>query len=148
MSADLAPFSVIDSIKTALTQFNDQPCPLLLSQLELFRCYLEILREDTTSLAARSKQRRSERQRVRDTVVDIYVAVGKEVFVLCVIAVQASKITHKATKDLIPSLRQWWKTAPRPELLTTTTEEVCGTYSIESLISSSRKRKLAEVNGR
>jgi hypothetical protein len=148
MSADQVPFSVVESIKTAFAQFNEQPCPLLLSQLESIRCYLEILREDSISLAARPKQRRNERQRVRDTLVDIYIAVGREVFVLCVIAVPASKITRKATKNLIPSLREWWKTAPRPESLTATTEEVCSTFSIASLISSFRKRKLDEVNGR
>ncbi|KAF2195936.1 hypothetical protein GQ43DRAFT_296906 [Delitschia confertaspora ATCC 74209] len=60
---------------------------LLLGQINAFTVYYEILQQDKQSFAGRPKQRRNERQRVRDTTADLFTAVGKEVFLLCTIAV-------------------------------------------------------------
>jgi hypothetical protein len=126
--------------------FEDESCPLLSWQVDSFAICYNLLREDAESLAKRSKQRRSERLRARTLLVDVFLAIGSEVFLLCVLAAPISKLEKISPKSDIPKIRTWWKTASHPHGLTEIATELCETYSIRTLVSSCQKRKLSEIS--
>ncbi|QVM05880.1 hypothetical protein D8B26_000587 [Coccidioides posadasii str. Silveira] len=112
--------SLIELLEKELATFGDAaPYPLLSYQINAFLSYYDILREDDASLAKRRKQRRSERNRLRDLLIDIFIGVGAEVYLLCTLALPISRLSAEKSRDFIPKLRLWWKDAPRPDLILT-----------------------------
>ncbi|OCL14011.1 hypothetical protein AOQ84DRAFT_69950 [Glonium stellatum] len=112
---------LIEQLEKERATFNNDTYPLLSYQIDAFRSCYDLLREDMVSLAKRSKQSRSERLRARTFLMDVFLGVGPEVFLLCILAAPISKL-HKITpKGLLPKLQS------------------C------TLISSSRKRQFSEI---
>ncbi|KAK7178077.1 hypothetical protein PSPO01_15877 [Paraphaeosphaeria sporulosa] len=91
---------------------------MLLHQKKAIQTWRDLLQEDEESSNKRSKQRRSERKRARNLLVDIHSTVGPEAFLLCVLATSISKWATISPEVIIPKLRTWWKTALHPEGLT------------------------------
>ena len=137
---------LIEQLEKEKATFDEETCPLLSWQIDSFAACCDLLREDAVSLEKRSKQRRSERLRARAFLVDVFLAVGSEVFLLCVFAVPISKLEKISPKDTIPKLRTWWKTTSHPPGLTATAMKLCGANSIRTLISSYLKRKFSEIS--
>lgn len=136
---------LIEQLEKERTTFNNDTYPLLSYQIDAFRSCYDLLREDVVSLAKRSKQSRSERLRARTFLMDVFLGVGPEVFLLCILAAPISKL-HKITpKGLLPKLQSWWKSASHPQGLTAAATELCEANSISTLISSSRKRQFSEI---
>ncbi|KAF1992732.1 hypothetical protein P154DRAFT_528256 [Amniculicola lignicola CBS 123094] len=137
--------SLVKLFDAALAAFDEDPCPLLSYQIDAFRSYLKILLENEDSLEVQPKQRRSEKKRVRNVLADIFVGVGTEVFILCTIAIPVSYLSAKATKNLVPELRHWWRTAPRPRALSQIATQLCDAHSISTRVSAYRERILFEI---
>ncbi|QSS61746.1 hypothetical protein I7I51_03923 [Histoplasma capsulatum] len=97
------------------------------------------------SLAKRTKQRRGERQRLCNNLTDIFLTIGAEVYLLGTLAAPMSILSTETSRELVPKLRLWWKSAPRPNALSLTAAELCSTYSIAALVSSCRKRKISRI---
>ncbi|KAM5462976.1 hypothetical protein MferCBS49748_006203 [Microsporum ferrugineum] len=141
--------SLIELLEREIATFDEEPCALLSYQIDAFTSYYTLLREDETSLSKRPKQRRCERQRLRNTLADIFIAIGAEFYVLCTLAVPRSRLVTEKSRELVPKLRLWWKSAPRPSSFILLATELCESYSIGTLISSHREYialKTAPVN--
>lgn len=146
MSATSKPrHTLIELLEKEIATFGDTPCPLLSYQIDGFTTYYEILREDEMSLAKRTKQRRGERQRLCNNLTDIFLTIGAEVYLLGTLAAPMSILSTETSRELVPKLRLWWKSAPRPNALSLTAAELCSTYSIAALVSSCRKRKISRI---
>lgn len=137
---------VIESVEKEHATFDDEPQPLLSWQIRAVESYRELLQEDQISLTKRSKQRRSERLRVRTLFGDIFIALGPEVFLLCVLAGPISRWNSVTPRDIIPELRRWWKNRPHPHGLSTMATEACESYAIRNLVTSSPKNYLAQFS--
>lgn len=137
--------SLINLLEAEMKAFGDHPCPLLSWQLEAFHAYRTILEEDDASFALRSKQRRSELGRVRDLLTDIFVGLGIEVFLLCILAIQPSKLAPIRPRAFIPLLRRWWSVSSPPRGLTLTAKEICETYAVDAVVSSLRSSKISKI---
>ncbi|MCJ1356466.1 MAG: hypothetical protein MMC33_006461, partial [Icmadophila ericetorum] len=85
------------------------------------------------------------RDTARNVLIDIFVGVGPEVFLLCSLNVPISKLSTTKQKDVLPTLRSWWKTASRLKGLRAIATVLCESSSISTLISTSRKRKFSEI---
>ena len=103
------------------------------------------LKEEETSMAKRSKQRRSTRYRARTPLSDVFSGVELEVFLLCTLCITSSKLATVSLKILIPELRRWWKTVSHSAGLTEPARELCKANSINSLMASDRKRRYLKV---
>ena len=125
--------------------FDDDAYPLPKHQKDSFELCCELLKEEETSMAKRSKQRRSTRYRARTLLSDVFSGVGLEVFLLCTLCTTISKLATVSLKTLIPELRRWWKTVSHPAGLTETARELCKANSISSLVAPNRKRRHSEV---
>lgn len=133
-------------LEEEMATFSDVPLPLLSYQLNGFESYYGILRESEESLAGLSRQRRSERTRICDLLADVFVAVGAEVFLLCVFAVPITALAAITPKSCIRSLQTWWNaTTSRPRALKLAVEQICKPLCIGALVSSLRKRKILKV---
>lgn len=137
--------SIIQLLEQEVAAFGDDHSPLLSYQIDAFNSHVSVLQEDDTSLAERSRQRRYERLRARDLLTDIFVGVGSEAFVLCTLAVPITTCGKATPRTFVPLLRNWWKSISRPRALTLAAAELCETYAIGALVSSSRKRKFSEI---
>ncbi|PGG97178.1 hypothetical protein AJ79_09315 [Helicocarpus griseus UAMH5409] len=129
---------VTEVLERAIKLFNNDSSELLSFQIDAFNSYYDILREDEMSLAKRPKQRRNERQRVCDTLTDIFVNMGAEPFVLFTLAVPRSRLNAAAQKSILLKLRSWWKSTSQPRGLTLVVKNLCEAKSIEPLVSSYR----------
>ena len=98
---------------------------------ERFRPWCDLLEENDESLQKRSRSRRSVRVRARKLLMHIYVELGPDVFYLCTLT---SNITKLATVELTPTLRQWWNSVQHPQILSTIARNVCDYYSVEGLV--------------
>ena len=98
------------------------------------------------SSTKRSKQRRSERLRVRTLFGDIFIALGPEVFLLSVLAGPISRWNPGTPRDIIPELRRWWKNKPHAHGLNTMATEACESYAIRNLVISPPKNHLAQLS--
>jgi hypothetical protein len=116
--------------------FHDDKLPLLSYQASAFNSCLELLQEDEASLSRLTKQRRSDRLKVRTFMSDVYLGVGSEVFLLCIITTTITRMEKIHLRHAIPKLRTWWRACLHPNGLTAITKELCDAYSIENLISS------------
>jgi len=137
---------LIEQLEKERASFEEEACPLLSWQIDSFASCYDLLRENAESLEKRSKQRRSERLRARNFLVDVFLAIGPEVFLLCVFAAPISKLEKISSRDAIPKLRTWWKTTSNPHGLTVVATELCEAKSIRALISSCQKRKFSEIS--
>jgi hypothetical protein len=138
----------IEQLERDRATFEDNAYPLPKYQSDAFQLCCELLREDATSLAKRSKQRRSVRLRARTLLVDVFTGLGCEMFLLCTLATNISTLATIPIKDLVPTLRRWWKGVSHPNGLTETANKVCEANSISALIllsAISLRPKASEV---
>ena len=124
---------------------DEDAYPLPKHQMDAFELCCDVLTEEETSLAKRSKQRRSSRSRAYTLLGDVFLGAGPEVFLLCTLCTSISKLATVSLKGLIPELRRWWKTVPHPAGLTETARELCEANSINSLVAPDRKRQRLEA---
>ncbi|CAN9241637.1 unnamed protein product [Alternaria alternata] len=71
----------------------------------------DTLKEEFSSLSARSSGRRSVLRRARDVMRNVLHDVGPEVLLLLVTAVRIAKRATLDCKTLVPQLRTWWASA-------------------------------------
>lgn len=140
----------IEQLERERATFGDGACHLSTYQTGPFQLYCELLREDATSLAKRSKQRRSVRLRARTLLVDVFSDLGCEMFLLCTLTTTISTLATIPIKGLVPALRRWWKGVSHPNGLAETANKVCESNSINALISAltllSTKRRISTDN--
>jgi len=135
----------IELLECERAKFDHGAYPLPKHQKDAFDLCCDLLKEEETSLAKRSKQRRSTRSRAHTLLSDVFLGVGPEVFLLCTLCTTISKLATIPLKSLIPELRRWWKTVSRPAGLTETAKELCTANFIGSLVTADRKRQHSEV---
>jgi hypothetical protein len=127
---------LLRDIETERALFNDEEIPILSYQAAALRTVLKLLQEDKTSLESRPKQTRSERRRARTLLVDIYVGVSAEVFMLCIFATTVSKMHKFRPRLVVPRLKTWLMANPLPKGLTAITTKLCNAHSIDTLVNS------------
>ena len=135
----------IELLECERATFDDDPYPMPKHQKDAFELCCELLKEDETSMARQSRQRRSTRYRARTFLRDVYSGVGPEVFLLCTLCTTIPKLATVPLKGPIPELRRWWKTVSHPKGLTGTAGELCKANSISSLVAPDRKRQHSEI---
>jgi hypothetical protein len=92
---------LIEQLEKERAIFDDNTYPLLSDQTDAFKSCYDLQREDAVSLEKRSKQRRSQRVPARTLLMDVFLGVGPEVFILCVLALPMSKLDKLKPKGLI-----------------------------------------------
>ena len=135
---------LIQRVGEELTTFDDGKYPLLTVQREAFESCRKLLREVADDVP---RQRRSERNRARGSLIDVYHCPGLEAFFLCAISGLSSKLERVEPRDFVPRLRRWWADKSCPLGLTLTATEVCHQYKVGELISPSRKRQHSTIEG-
>lgn len=100
---------LIAQLKKEKEHFEDEVNWLAYGQVKRVEACDDLLKEGTNSLAKGSKKRRSARLRVRSLLVDAFLDVGQEVFLLCTLAVTISNLATIQLGSLVPKLRDWWK---------------------------------------
>lgn len=125
----------IQKLNSQLVTFDDDTCELLLCQQSAFELCCALIQESKDSLKKRSRQRRSVVIRARSFLANIFHALGREVFLLCSIAVSISKLSEIASGVLLPEIRKWWETQSCPLGVTTVATALCDANSIGTFIS-------------
>jgi hypothetical protein len=121
---------LLEEIEKQSATFADTQQEMLSHQRKAFQTWQDLLQEAEESLNKRSKQRRSERIRARNLLVDIHSDIGPEAFLLCAIATSISRWATISPEVIIPKLRAWWQTALRPKGLTTIATSLCSSVHI------------------
>ena len=127
---------LLTDVETERATFHDNKLPLLSYQANAFNSCLKVLQEDEASLRRLTKQRRSDRMKVRTFMTDIYLGVGSEAFLLCIITTTITRMEKMHPRHVIPKLRTWWGACLHPSGLTAIARELCDAHSIEKLITS------------
>jgi hypothetical protein len=147
----MAPHTLfIKQLAREKATLNENAHLLSENQGKSFQLCCELLREKATSLAKRSRSRRSVRLRARSLLVDVFTGLGPEVFLLCTLAASISNLATIPKKGLVPELRRWWKTVSHPKGLTEIANQACQANSISGLIVPTAKRRLcgtADITG-
>jgi len=133
--------SVVNLLEAELATFSDRLVPLLSYQIQAIQTVYDLLNEDGESIQNRSKQRRSEVSRARELLIDTYLRIGPEVFLLCTIALSISALAKLKPQQILPELDQWWKSAEHPEGLKSAAEKFCNENHVDSIVSSYRARR-------
>jgi len=129
-----------------LGTFEDETHPLLERQQAAFSACYALLRE-ALSLNQIPKQSYSRKKRAYTLLVDVLLGVGPEVFLLCTLSSNISKLATVEQKNLITDLRKWWKSSEHPPGLTTIAKTLCEANNIYELVRSKRKRSYSRVVG-
>jgi hypothetical protein len=132
---------LIDDVGRELAYFDDNSTSLLSSQLDSYSLAYKLVTENIDGQL--SRQRRSERTRARGLLTDIFLVLGSEVFLLCTIAIPASKLATVNQRVFIQRLRGWWASSPRPRGLTRLAANLCSPVAVHAV--SARKRKFSEI---
>ena len=132
--------SLIQDLNTELSYFDDNSTPLLSSQLDSYTVVYSLLTQTDDNL---SKQRRSERARLRNLLTDVFLILGTEVFLLCAIAIPITKLSTADQKAFIHELRLWWDSSPRPRGLTIQAASLCSPVAFH--LVSTRKQKFSDL---
>ncbi|KAK3700530.1 hypothetical protein LTR37_015931 [Vermiconidia calcicola] len=135
---------LVEELENGRLEFEDAGKPLLSWQQDSVDTCLFLLREDAELMAGRSKQRRSERMRVRALLHDVFLGISADVFLLCVLAAPISKLAKLTPKNAIPKIRSWWKDAVHPHYLEEVATQLCNEESIVALLTTSRKRRFSQ----
>jgi hypothetical protein len=135
--SDESPNWFIERLESERQKFDGSTHPLSEEESEAFLAWHALLQESATALSKRKRQTRSTRLRARSQIVDIFVSVGAEVFLLCTLSTTISKFTEGPRDNLRTSkLQTWWATVPHPQGLTQTAKDVCKAYSIGNLVGA------------
>ena len=127
---------LIEQLETAKSTFDDETSTLPTHQQNTFSKVYNSLRDPS----AISSSQKSRVARVHALLMDAYVQLGSEVFLLCALATTITNLSSVPQRGLITCLRRWWTTTSHPHGLTAVASEICDQYAIESLVS--RKRKI------
>ena len=82
----------IELLEEEKDTLDDNTCPLPSRQNDAFEECCELLREDATSLAKGSKQRRSSRLQVRTLLTDVFLGLGPDFSLLCSLAAPDTRL--------------------------------------------------------
>jgi hypothetical protein len=130
---------LIELLDAERKTFDDDAYPLPKLQADRFDLCCALLKEKGDVEGERSKQRRSFRQKVRALLADIFLNVGREVFLLCCISTTISRLgTVPARHSIIADLRAFSKRTPHPTGLTKVASELCKANSISEVVISLR----------
>ena len=97
------------------------------------------------TLAKQQKQCCSKRNQLHNLLVNIFIDVSAEVYLLCTLAVLMSRLSVKMFRELISKLCHWWKVSSWSNTLTLTAAELCESYFITTLISFYWKCKVLRI---
>ncbi|KAF2174574.1 hypothetical protein K469DRAFT_151886 [Zopfia rhizophila CBS 207.26] len=136
---------LIEQLERARSTFDDKTSMLPTYQQEAFNKCHKLLRDGPISSATGASQR-SRVTRAHALLVDVFSQLGAEAFLLCTLATSITKLSSVTQNGLIADLRRWWEATSHPQGLTAVASDLCKTYSIESLVSPPRKRRISEVS--
>ena len=135
-SYKLSVTAFIEKLEIERARFGNDAHPLPNHQNTAFESSCELLQENAASLNHRSKPQRNLRLRARTLLIDVFVGLGPEVFLLCTLAAAVTKLSTISQRDLFPNLRAWWNIAEHPHGLTECANGLCDSKSIGALIGS------------
>jgi hypothetical protein len=146
--ADLSNEWLIQQLEIERRHFERSPSELTPKQRKDFRVWHELLSESPTSLASRSKERKSKRLRARALLSSVFLELGPKVFLLCTLATSFSKLAEKPRPNLNQDLGLWWSTVPRLTGLTQIATDICKANSIDTFIAPTpQKLPIANKGG-
>jgi hypothetical protein len=122
---------LITELKRELDIFDNNNL-LLTYQEKRFNSYKLILLEEQSAFAMRSSQDRSRRVRNRDLLVNVFRALGQEIFVLCNISTAPTNLSALDRYRLIPELRKWWTNTSHPRGLAEVAAELCAIPGLQN----------------
>jgi len=131
---------VLDETKAA---FRETRLSLSTYQRQRFEECYNLLQENDSS-PVRGDRRQDRRKRTRNLLIDVFLVLGSEVFLLSTLAASITKLSEVRQRQLIPTLQKWWNDTTHPQGLTDTAVELCDLYSISTL-ASPKKRNISEV---
>jgi hypothetical protein len=90
----------VEQLESIRLTFDNDTYPLPKHPKDAFKVCYELLKEDVTSLAKRSKQRRSMRLRARNLLMDVFKSIGRDTFLLCILTTYISTLATIKIKNL------------------------------------------------
>ncbi|PVH93558.1 hypothetical protein DM02DRAFT_676772 [Periconia macrospinosa] len=136
---------LIQKLETQLATFDENTKALLQGQKQAFNTYYELLHEDPGN-KQRSKNSRSLRRKARELLGDIFKTLGLEVFFLCTLEPNITRLGANAPYIRLATIQNWWDTAHQPQGLARVAKDLCGD-SISSIFPKSQKRRFSEGPG-
>ena len=110
----------VNKVKEEEANFDEEICSLHDDQIAAFHLCCD-LRQDLTKLSKAQKYRLL---RTRKLLQQVFLHIGAEVFLLCVLAASITVLGKLDQKILFPRLRRWWKSVTVKVGLRDTTQKL------------------------
>lgn len=124
----------VKQVENEEARFDEDICSLDEDQLEAFQSCCGLFREDAASLEKRSTAQRYRILRVRKLLQQVFLHLGAEVFLLCILATSITGLAKLDRVELHPKLRRWWKGVVAKRGLIQTAQKLCADNSVSGLI--------------
>lgn len=122
----------ITEIQRTEAQFDEEEaCELSDEQRDSTRLCCALFHTASESLSISQQYRRV---RARIFLKDAYSKIGAEVLLLCMLTWSITKLSAFEPKDIIPVLRQWWKSIPTKNGLQSIANKFCKDNMINELV--------------
>lgn len=99
-------------------------------QLNRFSIYCELLRQDPELLNDKKSSTRSRKKITRENLLKIS-RLSSSVFTLCCFLVVTTELGSKSYLEIIPKLRDWWRSVKHPKALADKARVLCEVEGIE-----------------
>lgn len=130
MEADIS----IKQITQTYSLFYEDERELTDEENESIRLCCDLFRHITTSTEPLSTSQQYRRIRARNLLTEVYLKVGAEVFLLCMLTWSITALARFDSKIVLPKFLQWWKSTPTKEGLKRTADKICNDYGIKKLV--------------
>lgn len=125
-------YTYIKQLALSYSQFDDDDRELADEENESIRLCCDLFHHTSTELLSTSQQYR--RIRARNFLKEVYLKVGAEVFLLCMLTWSITALGKFDSKTFLPKCLQWWKTTPTKKGLKSAADKICNDYGIEKLV--------------
>lgn len=122
----------ITEISRTEAQFDEEEaCELNDEQRDSTRLCCALFHTASESLSTSQQYRRV---RARNFLKDAYIKIGAEVLLLCMLTWSITKLSTFEPKEILPVLRQWWKSIPTKDGLKRAANKFCNENNINELM--------------
>ena len=131
---------LLENLNAEIAKFDDSVYVSPKHQMKALELCRDLLSYDRNQVATLSKARLRAREHARTALIDTFLGVGPEAFILCSISTSISRLAKTSLPSLVPDLRKWWKAASHPQGLIVSAKDLCETYSIPALVAGNKNR--------
>ena len=99
-------------------------------QLNRFSIYCDLLRQDPELINDKTSSTRSRKKTTRENLLKIS-RLSSSIFALCCFLVVTTELSSKSYLEIIPKLRDWWRSVKHPKALADKARVLCEIEGVE-----------------